>query len=237
MATGLHKAKTDFSRLEKLIDYKFINVNLLKDALTHRSAGANNNERLEFLGDSILNFVIAAELFERYPTSSEGDLSRLRASLVNKEGLYLVSQDLKLGDYLILGSGELKSGGYRRNSILADTVEAILGAVFMDSGFEHCHNLILQLYKYQLENIRDADSLKDPKTRLQELLQSRKFGLPEYDVIEVVGKAHNQQFTVSCKIEKLELLTQGKATNRRKAEQQAADKIIPLVNNVLKKKN
>jgi len=226
----------DLASLEQLINYKFKHTELLKEAVTHRSASSRNNERLEFLGDSILNFVIAADLFTRYPNSSEGDLSRIRASLVNKEGLFLVAQDLKLGDYLILGSGELKSGGYRRNSILADTVEAIFGAVYMDSNLERCQTLILQLYNAQLQNIPDADSLKDPKTRLQELLQSRKFGLPEYTVIEVVGQAHNQQFTVSCKINKLELETEGKATNRRKAEQQAAGKIFSLVEEIFKKK-
>jgi len=223
-------------QLEKLLSYKFQKIELLKEAVTHRSAGAKNNERLEFLGDSILNFVIAAELFARYPTSSEGDLSRLRASLVNKEGLFLVSQDLSLGDYLILGSGELKSGGYRRNSILADTVEAVFGAVYMDSNLERCRELILKLYNEQLENVPDADSLKDPKTRLQELLQSKKLGLPDYNVIEIVGKAHNQQFTVDCKINKLELTTQGSASNRRKAEQKAAENIIPLVMDIFKKK-
>ncbi len=226
----------DLPRLEKLLNYQFQKAELLQEAVTHRSAAAKNNERLEFLGDSILNFVIAADLFRRYPKSSEGDLSRLRASLVNKDGLFLVSQDLKLGDYLILGSGELKSGGYRRNSILADTVEAIFGAVYMDSNLERCQTLILQLYHEQLENVPDADSLKDPKTRLQELLQSRKLGLPEYNVIEIVGKAHNQQFTVNCKIPKLDLETQGKASNRRKAEQQAADEIIPLVEKLFSKK-
>jgi len=226
----------DLASLEQLINYKFKHTELLKEAVTHRSAGSRNNERLEFLGDSILNFVIAADLFTRYANSSEGDLSRIRASLVNKEGLFLVAQDLKLGDYLILGSGELKSGGYRRNSILADTVEAIFGAVYMDSNLERCQQLILQLYNAQLQNIPDADSLKDPKTRLQELLQSRKFSLPEYTVIEVVGQAHNQHFTVSCKINKLELETEGKATNRRKAEQQAAGKIFPLVEEIFNKK-
>jgi len=236
MTKDLHHKQSNLNRLEKSIDYKFENINLFKEALTHRSAGSKNNERLEFLGDSILNFVIAADLFLRYPKSSEGDLSRLRASLVNKDGLYLVSQDLNLGDYLTLGSGELKSGGYRRNSILADAVEAIFGAVYMDSNLERCRLLILQLYHKQLENIPDADSLKDPKTRLQELLQSRKLGLPDYDIIEVIGKAHNQQFTVCCKIDTLELQAQGKASNRRKAEQQAADKIISLVKEAFKKK-
>ncbi len=219
----------DLEKLEQSLNYQFQHAYLLKEALTHRSASSKNNERLEFLGDSILNFVIAADLFQRYPTSHEGDLSRLRASLVNKEGLFIVSKNLKLGDYLILGSGELKSGGYRRNSILADTVEAIFGAVYLDSNFETCQKLICQLYHHQLENIPDADSLKDPKTKLQELLQSRKYGLPEYKVIEILGQAHNQQFKVSCEISKLQLTTEGKASNRRKAEQQAAEKIIELV--------
>jgi len=227
---------SDLKRLEASLSYSFQQASLLKEAMTHRSANAKNNERLEFLGDSILNFVIAAELYKRYPTSPEGDLSRIRASLVNKEGLYLVSQDLKLGNYLVLGSGELKSGGYRRNSILADTVEAIFGAVYLDSDFSHCETLILALYHQQLENVPDANTLKDPKTRLQELLQSRKLGLPEYNVIDIVGKAHNQQFTVNCIINTLELETQGKATNRRKAEQLSANKIIPLVESKFKKK-
>jgi len=228
--------RPNLPRLEKVLNYQFQTAELLQEAVTHRSAGAKNNERLEFLGDSILNFVIAADLYIRYADSAEGDLSRLRASLVNKEGLYLVSQDLKLGDYLILGSGELKSGGYRRNSILADTVEAIIGAVYMDSDLERCRVLILQLYKKQLENIPDVDLLKDPKTRLQELLQSRKFSLPEYNVVEVVGKAHNQKFTVNCVISKLELKSEGTASSRRKAEQLAADKIISLVDEVFNKK-
>ncbi len=227
---------SDLKRLEQSLDYTFQNPSLLKEAVTHRSANPKNNERLEFLGDSILNFVVAADLFTRYPKSSEGDLSRIRASLVNKEGLHIVSQNLNLGNYLILGSGELKSGGYRRNSILADAVEAIFGAVYMDSDLVRCQTLILMLYKEQLENIPDADSLKDPKTRLQELLQSRKLGLPEYDIIETVGKAHNQQFTVSCSINKFELKTNGKATNRRKAEQSAAGEMLTLVQAKLKKK-
>ncbi|MCW9048482.1 MAG: ribonuclease III, partial [Gammaproteobacteria bacterium] len=138
MSKKTNSSQPDLPRLEQLLNYKFQKIDLLKEAVTHRSAGAKNNERLEFLGDSILNFVIAAELYKRYPSASEGDLSRLRASLVNKEGLFLVSKDLNLGDYLILGSGELKSGGYRRNSILADTVEAIFGAAYMDSDLERC---------------------------------------------------------------------------------------------------
>ncbi len=217
------------NKLEQLLNYQFSKPELLTEAVTHRSASSKNNERLEFLGDSILNFVIAADLFERFPKSSEGDLSRLRASLVNKEGLHIISIALKLGDFLILGSGELKSGGHRRNSILADTVEAIFGAVYLDSDFEKCRSLILRLYQDQLDNVPDADSLKDPKTRLQELLQSRKLGLPQYSVLEVSGQAHNQQFKVDCKIVELELQAEGVSTSRRKAEQLAAQKIIDLV--------
>lgn len=227
----------DLKKLEQRIDYQFKKSELLVEALTHRSASSKNNERLEFLGDSILNFVIAADLFERYSGSSEGDLSRLRASLVNKDGLYTVSMNLKLGDYLILGSGELKSGGYRRNSILADTVEAIIGAVYLDSDFEHCRQLILRFYNELLENIPDADSLKDPKTRLQELLQSRKFKLPKYTVTEVTGQAHNQKFKVQCEIEELELLGEGSSTSRRKAEQQAAAAVIELLQGKLNHKD
>lgn len=226
----------DLAKLEKRLQYSYANQELLQEALTHRSASAQNNERLEFLGDSILNFVIAAELFSRYPKSPEGDLSRLRASLVNKDGLYKVSSELKLGDFLILGSGELKSGGYRRNSILADAVEAIFGAAYLDSDFEQCRNLILRLYHEQLENVPDANSLKDPKTRLQELLQSRKLSLPSYSVTEVTGQAHNQQFRVSCEIEELSILAEGVSTSRRKAEQLAAEKTIQLVENSLQKK-
>lgn len=227
----------DYSRLEKLLNYQFQNTELLKSALTHRSASSKNNERLEFLGDSILNFVIAAELFKLYPDSTEGDLSRLRANLVDKAGLYEISKILKFGEYLILGSGELKSGGHRRNSILADTVEAIFGAVYLDSDFEQCQKLILFLYSDLIKNIADANELKDPKTKLQELLQSRKLALPKYTVIEVTGQAHNQQFKVDCEIVQLGLKTQGQATNRRKAEQKSAEEIIALVQEQFIKKS
>jgi len=237
MPKASHQNKSDFSRLEQSLNYKFKNPELIKEALTHRSAGSKNNERLEFLGDSILNFVIADNLFQKDTKSSEGDLSRLRASLVNKEGLYIISKQLNLGDFLILGSGELKSGGYRRESILADAVEAIFGAVYLDSGFEECRDLIIRLYQQLLENIPDADSLKDPKTRLQELLQSRKLPLPVYTVIEITGQAHNQQFKMKCESEELNLVAEGQANSRRKAEQLAAEKIISLVQELFKKKS
>lgn len=237
MPKASHQNKSDFNRLEQSLNYTFKNSNLIKEALTHRSAGSKNNERLEYLGDSILNFVIADNLFQKDEKSSEGDLSRLRASLVNKEGLYMVSKQLHLGDYLILGSGELKSGGYRRESILADAVEAIFGAVYLDSCFEECRDLIIRLYQDLLKNIPDADSLKDPKTRLQELLQSRKLPLPVYTVIEITGQAHNQQFEVKCESAELELVAQAHANSRRKAEQLAAEKIINLVQEMFKKKS
>jgi len=227
----------DYSRLEKLLNYQFQNIELLKNALTHRSANSKNNERLEFLGDSILNFVIADELYRLYPRSSEGDLSRLRANLVDRAGLYEISKILQFGEYLILGSGEMKSGGHRRNSILADTVEAIFGAVYLDSNFEQCKKIILFLYKDLIKNIADASELKDPKTKLQELLQSRKLALPKYTVIEVTGQAHNQQFKVDCEIVQLGLKTQGQATNRRKAEQKSAEEIIALVQEQFTKKS
>ena len=223
------KSVLDLNKLTNALDYIFNKPELLQEALTHRSASSKNNERLEFLGDSILNFVIAAELFVRYSNLPEGDLSRIRASLVNKEGLALVAIDLNLGDFLTLGSGELKSGGFRRDSILADAVEAIFGAVYLDNGFNSCRDLILRLYQNQFTNIPDPALLKDPKTRLQELLQSHKLDLPNYDVVSVSGKAHNQMFNVECQIKELGIMAEGKASNRRKAEQQAAAKAISEV--------
>jgi len=211
------------------LDYAFTSDELLIEALTHRSAGAKNYERLEFLGDSIVNFVIADKLFSMYPQYPEGDLSRLRASLVNKNGLALIARDLNLGDYLILGSGELKSGGFRRDSILSDTVEAIIGAVYVDGGFELTQSFVLRLYKNQLENMPDPATLKDPKTQLQELLQSRKLPLPVYEVSEISGKAHNQVFSVTCSIDELNIISSGRAGSRRKAEQLAAIEAISKI--------
>jgi len=208
--------------LLSLLDYQFKQPRLLDDALTHRSVGSRNNERLEFLGDGILNFVIAAELFQLKPECKEGELSRLRASLVKGETLAVIARELSLGDCLKLGGGELKSGGYRRDSILADGVEAILGAIYRDSGFAACQTVILHLFESRLKNLPDTDLLKDPKTRLQEYLQSRQLGLPEYEVIKAVGKAHEQKFTVECRIKELDQLSQATASSRRKAEQAAA---------------
>ncbi len=216
--------------LSRQLEYTFKNEVLLAEALTHRSAAAVNNERLEFLGDGILNFIIAARLFEQYADMDEGDLSRLRASLVNKDSLADIARTLELGQYIELGSGELKSGGRRRDSILADAVEAILGAVYIDSGFDTCRELVLHLYAEKLQNIPDVEALKDPKTSLQELLQSRRYPLPAYTVLEVTGKAHNQMFKIECRIEDLDCITTAQGSSRRKAEQAAAKLAIEQVN-------
>jgi ribonuclease III len=212
--------------LLKKLEYSFGDIELLKEALTHRSYAAKNNERLEFLGDGILNFVIADELFKRYPGAQEGDLSRLRANLVNKESLAEIANQLDLGEVIQLGSGELKSGGFRRPSILADAVESILGAVYSDGGFDPCRDLIVRLYAYRLSPPTDLHSLKDPKTRLQELLQSRGFALPDYQVVNITGQAHAQVFHVECTIAKMNITVNGEGKSRRKAEQVAAEKAI-----------
>ena len=216
-------------RLEKEVGYQFSDPDLLRQALTHRSVGKKNNERLEFLGDSILNFVIAEALFEKFPDSREGDLSRLRASLVKGEKLAELAIGINLSEYLILGPGEMKSGGYRRASILADTMEAIIGAVHLDSDFARCKRLILAIYQKPLAIISSNENLKDPKTRLQEYLQSRKLPLPEYHLDEVTGESHNQFFTISCHVSCFEKSTIGKGSSRRKAEQESAELALDLL--------
>jgi ribonuclease-3 len=220
--------------LIRRLAYSFNNPALLDEALTHRSVGAHNNERLEFLGDSVLNFVIADELFRKYSKINEGDLSRLRASLVNRDSLADIARELELGACLKLGSGELKSGGFRRSSIIADAVESILGAVYCDSGFDACRQLVLRLFKYKLDNIPDIDSLKDAKTRLQELLQSRRYERPEYNVVEVSGKAHAQSFKVECRMDNPACVTIGEGRSRRKAEQLAAEAALEILHQQLK---
>lgn len=214
--------------LGRVLDYQFRDSALLKTALTHRSAAASNNERLEFLGDSILNFVIAEALFERYPKAREGDLSRLRASLVKGDTLAEIARLLHLGDYLHLGGGELKSGGFRRPSILADALEAIFGAVYLDSDFATCRALILHVYQDRLADLPPAGELKDPKTRLQEILQAQGQPLPVYNVIEVSGAAHEQHFTIECTLDD-ERSTVADGSSRRQAEQAAAQKALALM--------
>ena len=217
------------NNLLKKLEYSFNDIELLNEALTHRSYAAKNNERLEFLGDGILNFVIAHELFKQYPDVQEGDLSRLRANLVNKESLAVIAKQIELGDVIRLGSGELKSGGFRRPSILADAVESIFGAVYCDGGFEPCRELIVRLYANRLSSPTDLQSLKDPKTQLQELLQSRRFALPDYQVTNVTGQAHAQIFHVRCNIKPMNIDVSGEGKSRRKAEQVAAEKAITEV--------
>lgn len=212
--------------IEARIDYRFGDESLLREALTHRSAGGRHNERLEYLGDAALNFVIAAELYRRFPGANEGDLSRMRASLVNGETLAEVAGELELGDILSLGAGELKSGGFRRESILADALEAVIGAAYLDGGHAASESLVLRLFSERLEAVDPKLVHKDPKTRLQEFLQSRGKPLPAYDVISVEGKAHNQTFHVRCAIQDLDASGEGIGGSRRKAEQQAAENVL-----------
>ncbi|MDN2663859.1 ribonuclease III [Psychromonas sp. 14N.309.X.WAT.B.A12] len=215
----------ELKRLEKRIGYQFSDFGLLKQALTHRSALGLHNERLEFLGDSILSFAISTDLYKRFPKVDEGDLSRMRATLVCGKMLSEVGREFVLSDCLILGPGELKSGGFRRDSIIADGVEAIIGAVFLDSDIDTVNKLVLSWFDSRLKTIKPGITQKDPKTRLQEHLQSRKQALPVYEVLDVKGEAHNQQFTMSCQIEGMQPV-QGKGTSRRKAEQLAAQTML-----------
>ena len=214
------------SALARRIAYDFGNPAHLHQALTHRSAGAQHNERLEFLGDGILNFVIASELFRLKPEFDEGELSRMRAMLVRKETLAEIASELEIGSHLNLGIGELKSGGFERDSILADSVEALLGAIYLDGGFEACAMVIKSLYADRLVNLPDIDLLKDPKTRLQEYLQARQLALPGYEVISKHGKAHEQQFRVRCTVPELSIEAEAQALGRRRAEQSAAREML-----------
>ncbi len=208
------------------LDYRFADAGLLEEALTHRSVSERNNERLEFLGDGILNFVIADALFHRHPGDAEGGLSRLRASLVNRETLATLARQIDLGNALRLGSGELKSGGRRRDSILSDALEAVFGAVYLDGGFGACQDLILRLYAERLEHLPSAADLKDPKTRLQEYLQAARLPLPSYEVLDVTGKAHDQLFRVACRVDGLTSESIGEEGSRRRAEQRAAEALL-----------
>jgi ribonuclease-3 len=211
-----------FGRLESALGHEFKRKELLRQALTHRSHGSPHNERLEFLGDSILNCVVAALLYRRFETLREGELSRQRANLVRQDSLARVAQTLNLGDYLLLGEGELKSGGFRRPSILADGLEAIFGAIFLDAGFATAQGVIERLYQSQVDQLDPKDSGKDPKTALQELLQGRKLPLPHYSLIATHGEAHAQEFDVECAIDALDIRVTGQGVSRRAAEQAAA---------------
>jgi len=210
------------------IGYRFTDIELLRRALTHRSYGASHNERLEFLGDSVLNCVVALELYEKFPQLPEGELSRLRANVVNQQSLAAAAQKIGLGNELHLGDGELRSGGARRPSILADSAEAVIGAVFLDGGFEAARSATRKLLGDLLDTIDPATSGKDPKTLLQEYLQQHKFTLPQYAVVATHGEAHEQQFRVECVIPELGIRSQGEGASRRSAEQDAARQAYEL---------
>ncbi len=212
-----------------LLGYQFKNRDLLDTALTHRSAGKNNNERLEFLGDSILGFVIAEILFSKFPDEPEGNLTRLRASLVRGETLSSLAKSLNLGSALILGPGEKKSGGWNRDSILANALESIIGAIYLDSGISACATFINTLYSELVNKLNIEDISIDPKTILQEILQSRKIPLPIYRVIDEAGEPHKRDFTVSCTIEKLGHYITAKGKSKRIAEQSAASMILEII--------
>ena len=196
---------------------------LYEQALTHRSASGANYERLEFLGDALLGFVIGERLYRDFPKASEGELSRLRAALVKRETLASIARERRLGDHLRLGSGELKSGGFRRDSILADTVEALIGAHYLVLGMARTQDFVLALYDERLQALPSADSLKDPKTRLQEFLQGRGLPLPEYALLETSGEAHRQTFRIACRVAARDLTVEAVGSSRRKAEQAGAE--------------
>ncbi len=218
----------DVSELESRLGHTFGAARLLTQALTHRSHSTAHNERLEFLGDSVLNCAVAHLLHERYTKLDEGDLSRLRSNLVKQQTLYEVAQRIELARFLRLGEGELKSGGFRRPSILADTMEALFGAVFLDGGFQAARAVIAKLYHPIMETVDPQTLGKDAKTLLQEYLQGRKIALPTYNVVATHGAAHNQEFEVECLIPKLDIRVTGGGASRRSAEQQAAKKALEL---------
>lgn len=215
--------------LGRKLNLNFIDKTLMQTALTHRSAASPNNERLEFLGDSILGFVIAEYLYEKFPTADEGILSRLRSNLVNQGFLAELARNVELGDFLILGSGELKSGGYRRDSILSDAFEALIGALYKDQGYAICKAWVLGLFADRVQELTLENWEKDPKTKLQELLQSRGLKLPNYTLKSTSGLAHQQTFCMECEVDLLTEPQQGVGSSRKKAEQQAAQTVLDLL--------
>lgn len=217
-------------KLTRDLDYRFSDKALLETALTHRSVTQNNNERLEFLGDAVLGMVIAEELFKRFPDANEGELSRLRASMVKGETLAEIALSFELGDAIRLGPGELKSGGFRRKSILADAFEAILGAIYLDGGFDSCRKIILKHFSSRLDTVSPETAQKDPKTRLQEYLQANQQALPDYEVVDIAGEAHAQTFTIECQVEGVQTV-RAQGSSRRKAEQAAAEMILDGLDN------
>jgi ribonuclease-3 len=214
---------SDLKKLESRVAYTFKNVALLDQSVTHRSFGDRNNERLEFLGDSILNFVVASALFSRFPEAKEGDLSRLRARLVKQQTLAEIARELDLGGFLTMGSGELKSGGFDRDSILSDAVEAIIGAVFLDGGITQAADCVLWLYKARLAALTSSNIEKDAKSRLQEHLQGIGQSVPDYILIGMTGKSPNQNFEIECRSLCFNGIIRAIGTSRRRAEQKAAE--------------
>ena len=228
-AAILSSSSIPVSKLCKKLGYFFKDVALLTEAITHRSKHSINNERLEFLGDSVLGYVISSELFRCFPDATEGELTRGRALLVKGETLAELALEMDLGEYLQLGPGELKSGGYRRKSILSDAMEAIIGAIYIDGGLEPARSHILSIYADKLKNISLKKVSKDPKTQLQEAMQAMKRALPQYEIVATSGSDHDQVFEVSCKIDDIPKPVKGSGTSRRKAEQDAAKKVLKIL--------
>lgn len=226
----------DIDKLTGVIGYQFKDVELLQRALTHSSAGKNNNERLEFLGDSILGWVIAEAIYQRFPQAKEGDMSRLRASLVKGVTLAKIAREFQLGGYIRLGLGEMKSGGHRRDSTLSDAMEAIIGAIYLDSDIDTCKACVLEWFGDRLESLSSADNQKDAKTQLQEYLQARKQALPDYQIINTFGKEHEQTFEVTCSVGLLPKAVLGRGSSRRQAEQQAARQTLDQLKALAKPK-
>lgn len=216
----------DPSVLLSRLGLRFHQGALVRQALTHRSAHSENNERLEFLGDAVLGFVIAEQLYHKFTGADEGVLSRLRASLVNQTTLAELARSFQLGDALILGSGELKSGGYRRDSILSDALEALIGALLLDQGMDACRRFILQLFTDRIEGLSLEDWKKDPKTRLQEAMQACGQELPSYQLMSVAGQPHDQNFRVSCQVSLINTPSEGLGSSRKRAEQAAAEQML-----------
>ncbi|MFV2057599.1 MAG: ribonuclease III [Thiohalomonadales bacterium] len=217
------------AKLEDRLGYRFTNVSLLEQALTHRSKQTQNNERLEYLGDAVLGFSIAAQLYRQFSSATEGQLSRCRSSLVKGATLAEIAVDMNIGDYLRLGPGELKSGGFRRESTLADTFEAIIGAIYLDNGINAADDFIKRCFNEKLFSLNLNEIQKDPKTQLQELLQAQKYPVPTYEIVNTQGMEHQQTFFIRCHVSLLDTPTEGKGGSRRKAEQQAAAVALRLL--------
>lgn len=220
---------SEYQQLYKKLNYHFSDRDLTQQALTHRSMSAKNNERLEFLGDSLLNLIMAESLYRSFPSLREGELSRLRAGLVNGETLAALARELEIGNFIRLGVGEQKSGGADRDSILADTMESIIGAIYLDANFEQCKKTVLSWYENRLEDVPDMILIKDPKTSLQEYVQSHHLNLPDYTIVDIKGQSHAQTFFIECKVEGIPHVSKGHGSSRRRAEQEAAAKLLKML--------